>query len=233
MNIKSRLRFAFFVHYSCMYPSKLNFMKKLLIPLFAAFLTVSCSKTETQTSNTATEQPKKTESINENSNEMLAVMDEMIDEMHGNEITGNNDADFAKMMIEHHDGAVEMSELLLEKGKNEELKNFARKVIEAQNKEVQLMKKFEDRKEASPDSKEFVQELNRSMAAMMDKNIQIHNNIDKDYAQQMIPHHQSAVDMAKVYLKYGKKKELLQLCKDIVKTQNTEIAELKEWLAKN
>ena len=49
----------------------------------------------------------------------------------------------------------------------------------------------------------------------------------------MIPHRQSAVDMAKVYLKYGKEKELLQLCKDIVKTQNTEIAELKEWLAKN
>ena len=157
----------------------------------------------------------------------------MMEEMHSDKPTGNNDADFSKMMTEHHDGAVEMSELLLEKGKNEELKNFARKVIEAQNKEVQLMKKFEDRKEVSPDNKEFVQELNRSMAAMMDKNIQIHNNIDKDYAQQMIPHHQSAVDMAKVYLKYGKEKELLQLCKDIVKTQNTEIAELKEWLAKN
>ncbi|OWR14023.1 DUF305 domain-containing protein [Chryseobacterium sp. VAUSW3] len=204
-------------------------MKKIFVMFFAAATAISCGKTETKTQDHSLEQHQQSKP----KNEMVALMEEMMEEMHSGKPTGNNDADISKMMTEHHDGAVEMSELLLEKGKNDELKNFARKVIEAQNKEVQLMKKFEDRKEASPDSKEFVQELNRSMAAMMDKNIQIHNNIDKDYAQQMIPHHQSAVDMAKVYLKYGKEKELLQLCKDIVKTQNTEIAELKEWLAKN
>lgn len=208
-------------------------MKKLLIPLFAVVLTVSCSKTETQTNNTATEQNQKTENSNKRSNEMVAVMDEMMDEMHGNEITGNNDADFSKMMIEHHKGAVEMSELLLEKGQNEELKTFARKVIAAQDKEIDLMKKFENQTEVSPDSKIFQQELNQSMGAMMNQNIKIHNDIDKDYAEQMIPHHQSAVDMAEVYLKYGKQKDLLKLCDDIVNTQTSEIQQLKTWLAAN
>ena len=208
-------------------------MKKLLIPLFAVVLTVSCSKTETQTNNTATEQNQKTENSNKRSNEMVAVMDEMMNEMHGNEITGNNDADFSKMMIEHHKGAVEMSELLLEKGQNEELKTFARKVIAAQDKEIDLMKKFENQTEVSPDSKIFQQELNQSMGAMMNQNIKIHNDIDKDYAEQMIPHHQSAVDMAEVYLKYGKQKDLLKLCDDIVNTQTSEIQQLKTWLAAN
>ena len=208
-------------------------MKKLLIPLFAVVLTVSCSKTETQTNNTATEQNQKTENSNKRSNEMVAVMDEMMDEMHGNEITGNNDAEFSKMMIEHHKGAVEMSELLLEKGQNEELKTFARKVIAAQDKEIDLMKKFENQTEVSPDSKIFQQELNQSMGAMMNQNIKIHNDIDKDYAEQMIPHHQSAVDMAEVYLKYGKQKDLLKLCDDIVNTQTSEIQQLKTWLAAN
>lgn len=208
-------------------------MKKLLIPLFAVVLTVSCSKTETQTNNTATEQNQKTENSNEKSNEMVAVMDEMMDEMHGNEITGNNDADFSKMMIEHHKGAVEMSELLLEKGQNEGLKTFARKVIAAQDKEIDLMKKFENQTEVSPNSKIFLQELNQSMGAMMNKNSKIHNDIDKDYAEQMIPHHQSAVDMAKVYLKYGKQKDLLKLCDDIVNTQTSEIQQLKTWLTAN
>lgn len=208
-------------------------MKKLLIPLFTVVLTVSCSKTETQTNNTATEQNQKTENSNKRSNEMVAVMDEMMDEMHGNEITGNNDAEFSKMMIEHHKGAVEMSELLLEKGQNEELKTFARKVIAAQDKEIDLMKKFENQTEVSPDSKIFQQELNQSMGAMMNQNIKIHNDIDKDYAEQMIPHHQSAVDMAEVYLKYGKQKDLLKLCDDIVNTQTSEIQQLKTWLAAN
>ncbi len=204
-------------------------MKKIYLPLIASLLAVSCSKTETKIQDHSTEQNQK----NETKNEMVALMDEMMDEMHSEKSTGNNDVDFAKMMIEHHKGAVEMSELLLEKGQNEELKTFARKVIAAQDQEIDLMKKFENQTEVSPDSKIFQQELNQSMGAMMDKNIKIHNDIDKDYAEQMIPHHQSAVDMAEVYLKYGKQKDLLKLCDDIVNTQTSEIQQLKTWLAAN
>ena len=202
-------------------------MKKIMIPLFVAvFLAVSCSKTETQTHQNTAEHHEKSET----ENEMVALMDEMMDDVHSGKSTGNNDADFAKMMIEHHKGAVEMSELLLKKGQSEELKIFARKLIAAQNTEIDLMKKFENHTEISADSKTFQQELNQSMAAMMNKNIKIHNDIDKDFAEQMIPHHQSAVDMAKVYLKYGKQQDLLKLCSDIVKTQTSEIKELQDWL---
>ncbi|UFK97680.1 DUF305 domain-containing protein [Kaistella faecalis] len=204
-------------------------MRNIFVPIIASFLVVSCSKTETKIQDHSTEQNQK----NETTNGMVAIMNEMMDEMHSEKPTGNNDVDFAKMMIEHHKGAVEMSELLLEKGQDEELKTFARKVIIAQDKEINLMKKFENQTEVSPDSKIFQQELNQSMGAMMNKNIKIHNDIDKDYAEQMIPHHQSAVDMAEVYLKYGKQKDLLKLCDDIVNTQTSEIQQLKTWLTAN
>ena len=49
----------------------------------------------------------------------------------------------------------------------------------------------------------------------------------------MIPHHKSAVEMAEVYLKFGKQPELLKLSKSIVTEQNKEIAELEMWLQKN
>lgn len=208
-------------------------MNKLVVSLLVAALAVSCSKKEDPTNTAVAEHTAMTENRPVQQNEMIAEMEDMMEEMHSNAITGNNDADFSRMMKEHHEGAVDMSELLLEKGKDEELKSFARKVIETQNKEIHLMKKYEDRKDASADSKEFVQALNQSMSSMMDKNIPVHNDIDKDYAQQMIPHHKSAVDMAKVYLKFGKEKELLQLSEDIVKTQNAEITQLKDWLNKN
>lgn len=168
-----------------------------------------------------------------NKNEMTALMTEMMDEMHTNKPSGNNDADFAKMMIGHHKGAVKMSELLLKKGKNEELKTFAGKVIATQNQEITLMEKFRNEKEISPDSKAFQNELNQSMSPMMNMEIKVYDNIDKDYAQQMIPHHQSAVDMAKVYLKYGKQKELLNLSREIVNSQAAEIAQLQLWLKNN
>ena len=55
-----------------------------------------------------------------------------------------------------------------------------------------------------------------------------------DFAMMMIPHHQSAIDMAKAYLASGEKDpELTKLSNEIIAAQETEIAFLKEWLKKN
>jgi uncharacterized protein (DUF305 family) len=48
-----------------------------------------------------------------------------------------------------------------------------------------------------------------------------------------MPHHQGAIDMAKVELQYGKNPELRQLASDIVAAQEKEIAQMKAWLGKN
>ena len=42
---------------------------------------------------------------------------------------------------------------------------------------------------------------------------------DKDFVAGMIPHHQGAVDMAKVELQYGKDPQLKQLARNIIKSQ--------------
>ena len=56
---------------------------------------------------------------------------------------------------------------------------------------------------------------------------------DRDFAAVMIPHHQAAVDMANIELKYGKDEDLKKLAQAIVAAQADEIATLKAWLAKN
>ena len=53
--------------------------------------------------------------------------------------TGNIEADFLKGMIPHHQGAIDMSEELIKKTKDPELKAFAQKIIEAQKAEIKQM----------------------------------------------------------------------------------------------
>ena len=53
---------------------------------------------------------------------------------------------------------------------------------------------------------------------------------DVDFVKGMIPHHQGAVDMAKIVLEHGKDPELRKLAEAIVKAQNDEIAFMTKWL---
>lgn len=58
-------------------------------------------------------------------------------------------------------------------------------------------------------------------------------NADVDFAKGMLPHHEGAVDMAKIELQYGKDPELRKLAQEIVKAQEAEIVFLKSWIEKN
>jgi len=49
-------------------------------------------------------------------------------------------------------------------------------------------------------------------------------DVDRDFANLMIPHHQGAVDMAVAYLRYGKNEQLRRLAQEIVVEQKQEIA---------
>ncbi len=83
--------------------------------------------------------------------------------------------------------------------------------------------------DASESSKAFA-EVNMKMHK--DMTMEFTGNPDVDFAKGMIPHHQGAIDMAKVVLKYGKDPEMKKLAEEIIKAQDTEIAFMKGWLAK-
>ena len=65
-----------------------------------------------------------------------------------------------------------------------------------------------------------------------DMDVAFTGDADADFARAMIPHHQGAIDMAKIVLQYGKDPEIRKLAQDVVSAQESEIKFMREWLAK-
>ncbi len=54
--------------------------------------------------------------------------------------TGDADRDFARMMIPHHQGAIDMAMVELRYGKDERLKRLAQEIIVSQKQEIEVMR---------------------------------------------------------------------------------------------
>src|SRR5205807_4233734 len=66
--------------------------------------------------------------------------------------------------------------------------------------------------------------MNKMMADMM---IKPSGDVDRDFVEMMVPHHQGAIDMAQAELKYGHNDQLRRLAQEIVVTQQQEIAVMR------
>lgn len=71
-----------------------------------------------------------------------------------------------------------------------------------------------------------------SMDSMMDAmgGIAASGNADADFLLMMIPHHRSAIDMARVELEHGKDPKTREMASRIIAAQEGEIAEMKAML---
>ena len=52
-------------------------------------------------------------------------------------------------------------------------------------------------------------------------------DVDHDFVEMMVPHHQGAIDMARAVLRYGHNEQLRRLAQEIIVTQQQEIAAMR------
>jgi len=102
-------------------------LRQLLFPLafLLAVLSVAATKSDTPVDTALTE-----------------TMSTMHDAMHDVQLTGKPDIDFARLMIPHHQGAIDMAKVELLFGTDARLRRLAQEIIVTQESEIQLMQKI-------------------------------------------------------------------------------------------
>ncbi|MBF8189090.1 DUF305 domain-containing protein [Nonomuraea sp. K274] len=145
-----------------------------------------------------------------------------------------NDADvmFAQMMIPHHEQAVEMADLAPARAADPEIKELAAKIKAAQDPEIQTMKGWlTEWGKPSPEGG-----MGHEMPGVMSEEDMTKlkaakgTEFDKLFAQQMIAHHNGAIEMARTEQANGSNPQAKELATTIETTQQVEVEQLQKIL---
>jgi uncharacterized protein (DUF305 family) len=146
------------------------------------------------------------------------------------------DLQFIDTMIQHHQAAVVMAKMVLEKSRNQELRKFAQKIITDQESEIGQMEAWREQwypykldaiNMELPGMKDSMKMM---LSSEMDKmEAAIGQTFDEYFLKMMTPHHQGAITMAKDALPKIQHPELKTLAQKIIGTQENEMKQMNEW----
>ncbi len=142
-----------------------------------------------------------------------------------------SDRRFIDAMVPHHQGAMAMAEVALKNAEHEEIKELSRNIISSQQAEIEELKAIKKEEFGTSNvPMEMSQEQMRGMGMMMDPQ-QLANRepFDKAFIDAMIPHHQSAIEMAQVALENSDNPKMKELAQNIISAQKREIEQMKQW----
>jgi uncharacterized protein (DUF305 family) len=142
---------------------------------------------------------------------------------------GAVDEMFIEQMIPHHDDAIAMAELALERSERSEIRQLAEDIRRSQTAEnAQMLDWYRDWYGGEPDVG------TRMGMGMMGgatdlRALESAPDFDKEFLEQMVPHHEMAVMMTTMVVNRGGREELRELADSMRRAQSREIELMEGW----
>jgi len=141
------------------------------------------------------------------------------------------DRAFAAEMIPHHESAIEMAIIAQERGESAFVRRLAEDIVNSQTAELETLQAADAR--LAEDGVETGSLGLPDHMAGMDSDVESLKTaepFDAAFLKMMIPHHEGAVEMAKIEISKGEDPELQALAEDIRAAQDQEITEMRDHL---
>jgi uncharacterized protein (DUF305 family) len=136
---------------------------------------------------------------------------------------------FAEMMIPHHQGAVDMAEMALERSERPELRELSEQIITSQKAEIAELEEALDGELEGVESEGMGMSMEMMGMGMDHGMLGSAQNFDLAFIDMMILHHEGAIVMSDVELERGENPGMQELAREITAAQEQEIAQMREW----
>lgn len=147
------------------------------------------------------------------------------------------DVEFVQGMIPHHEGAIEMAELVEARTDRQELVDLADEIIAVQDAEIGQLRAMLDRMGADEMAMDDdMADMDHGDMGMMDEAEMEElrdlegDEFDRRFLEAMIVHHDGAIDMAERVLAEGQDAEVAGLAEAVIAAQEAEIDQMRTWL---
>jgi uncharacterized protein (DUF305 family) len=147
------------------------------------------------------------------------------------------DVEFVQGMIPHHEGAIEMAELVEGRTERQELIDLADEIIEVQDAEIEQLRGMLERMGAGEMAMDDdMGDMDHGDMGMMDEAEMEElrelegDEFDRRFMEAMIVHHEGAIDMAERVLAEGQDAEVAGLAEAVIAAQEAEIEQMQQWL---
>ena len=144
----------------------------------------------------------------------------------------NADMQFTMLMIPHHEQAVEMADMILAKdGIDERVVTLAEQIKAAQGPEIELMQSWLEDWGTPMGDMDGMGDGMMSETDMQALEAATGVEASRLFLEQMIAHHQGAIEMAQAEVDDGQNPDVIALAENIITSQTAEIATMEDILA--